>query len=81
MEQRIGAATLVQSWGVGPIRSNTVVLNWMEDTAQGTSAELWYGRLLGAAHLSGTSESRLTRRTASVLSATQPTQIRRNIRR
>jgi amino acid transporter len=46
---RIGAATLVQSWGVGPIRSNTVVLNWMEDTAQGTSAELWYGRLLGNA--------------------------------
>jgi amino acid transporter len=46
---RIGAATLVQSWGLGPIRSNTVVLNWMEEAAEGTSAELWYGRLLANA--------------------------------
>jgi hypothetical protein len=46
---RTGAATLVQSWGLGPIRSNTVVLNWMEEAAEGTSAELWYGRLLASA--------------------------------
>jgi amino acid transporter len=46
---RIGAATLVQSWGLGPIRSNTVVLNWMEEGSEGTSAELWYGRLLANA--------------------------------
>jgi amino acid transporter len=46
---RTGAATLVQSWGLGPIRSNTVVLNWREQAAEGTSAELWYGRLLANA--------------------------------
>jgi hypothetical protein len=46
---RTGATTLVQSWGLGPIRSNTVVLNWMEEAAEGTSAELWYGRLLANA--------------------------------
>lgn len=44
-----GAATLVQSWGVGPIRSNTVLLNWMGAASGGKSAALWYGRLLGSA--------------------------------
>jgi hypothetical protein len=48
-DPRTGAATLVQSWGLGPIRSNTVVINWMEEAAEGTSAELWYGRLLASA--------------------------------
>jgi amino acid transporter len=46
---RIGAAALVQSWGLGPIRSNTVLVNWMGDIALGTSSELWYGRLLANA--------------------------------
>ena len=27
---RIGATTLLQSWGIGPVRSNTVLLNWLE---------------------------------------------------
>jgi amino acid transporter len=46
---RIGAATLVQSWGLGPIRSNTVLVNWMDEATAGTSPELWYGRLLANA--------------------------------
>ena len=45
---RVGASTLLQSWGVGPIRSNTVMLNWYE--SQSTEAlptlSLWYARLL-----------------------------------
>jgi amino acid transporter len=45
---RAAAATLVQSWGLGPIRANTVVVNWMAEAAQGTSAELWYGRLFAS---------------------------------
>ena len=27
---RLGATTLLQAWGVGPIRSNTVLLNWYD---------------------------------------------------
>ena len=27
---RVGATTLLQSWGVGPIQSNTVLLNWYD---------------------------------------------------
>lgn len=26
----LGAATLVQAWGIGPIRANTILLNWVE---------------------------------------------------
>lgn len=46
-----GMATLVQSWGVGPIRSNTVFVNWLgEDAAHADqSAWLWYGRMLRGA--------------------------------
>ena len=32
---RIGATTLLQSWGIGPVRSNTVLLNWMDSQNQG----------------------------------------------
>lgn len=45
---RSAMTTLVQAWGVGPIRSNTVLLNWMAPDAsdgKGTS-ELWYGRMI-----------------------------------
>ena len=31
----IGASTLVQTWGVGPIRANTVLLNWFQDDGGG----------------------------------------------
>jgi hypothetical protein len=46
-----GMATLVQAWGVGPIRSNTVLLNGLETESSepGTSAELWYARTLAGA--------------------------------
>ena len=45
---RTGATTLLQSWGVGPIRSNTVLLNWYDsrDPEQEPNLSLWYGRLL-----------------------------------
>ena len=45
---RVATTTLLQSWGIGPIRANTVLLNWFdgqsEDKKQNLS--LWYGRLL-----------------------------------
>ena len=40
----VASMTLLQAWGVGPIRANTVALNWHESHA-GQSA-LRYGRLL-----------------------------------
>ena len=45
---RFGAGTLLQSWGVGPIRSNTVMLNWYESQSAETlpTLSLWYARLL-----------------------------------
>lgn len=45
---REAMTTLVQAWGVGPIRSNTVLMNWVsnEDSESGSSAALWYGRML-----------------------------------
>ena len=36
--------TLLQAWGVGPIRANTVALNWLESHA--AQSALRYGRLL-----------------------------------
>ena len=46
---RVGATTLLQTWGVGPIRANTVLLNWYDsrhlDESQ-LSLSLWYARLL-----------------------------------
>jgi hypothetical protein len=45
---RVATTTLLQAWGIGPIRANTVLLNWFdgqsEDKKQNLS--LWYGRLL-----------------------------------
>jgi len=48
---RSAMTTLVQAWGVGPIRSNTVLLNWMAPNAGDASAaaELWYGRMVAGA--------------------------------
>ena len=45
---RIGATTLLQAWGVGPIRSNTVLLNWYDSRASSEqpTLSLWYARLL-----------------------------------
>ena len=45
---RVGAATLLQSWGVGPIQSNTVLLNWYDsrNTESLPTLSLWYARLL-----------------------------------
>ena len=45
---RIGATTLLQSWGAGPIRSNTVLLNWHDsrDPEAQPNLSLWYARLL-----------------------------------
>ena len=45
---RVGATTLLQSWGVGPIQSNTVLLNWYDsqNTESRPTLSLWYARLL-----------------------------------
>jgi len=45
---RVGAMTLVQAWGVGPVRSNTVLLNWFESLRGWNmeTASFWYTRLL-----------------------------------
>ena len=48
---RIAATTLLQTWGIGPIRANTVLLNWLDGQSEAGSQNLslWYGRLLGRA--------------------------------
>jgi amino acid transporter len=47
---RATTATLMQAWGVGPIRSNTILLNWRTDGGDsGTASDLWYGRMLAGA--------------------------------
>jgi amino acid transporter len=48
---RVAAATVVQAWGVGPIRANTVLLNWRraDPGEESSAAALWYGRLLRSA--------------------------------
>ena len=45
---RIGASTLLQSWGVGPVQSNTVLLNWYDSRNAESlpTLSLWYARLL-----------------------------------
>lgn len=46
---RVGATTLLQSWGVGPLNANTVVLNWRDSQDQEqTQPNLsrWYAHLL-----------------------------------
>lgn len=47
----IGIHTLVQSFGVGPLRVNTILLNWLEQFPKGILGlgELRYGRNLRAA--------------------------------
>ena len=44
----IGASTLVQTWGVGPIRANTVLLNWFQDGGEGApgAGSARYARVL-----------------------------------
>lgn len=46
-----GAQTLMQSFGIGPIRANTVLLNWLEQLpeAEECPGERRYGRYLRAA--------------------------------
>lgn len=45
---RMGASAVVQAWGIGPVRANTVLLNWLgtEGGERSASARLHYGRLL-----------------------------------
>ena len=45
---RVAATTLLQSWGVGPIRANTVLLNWHDSRGprERPTLSLWYARLL-----------------------------------
>jgi amino acid transporter len=48
---RAAMATLMQAWGVGPIRSNTVLLNWIafDEGDMSVTAQLWYGRMVAGA--------------------------------
>ena len=46
---RVGATTLLQSWGVGPVNANTVVLNWRDSKDQeneNPNLSRWYALLL-----------------------------------
>ena len=45
---RVAATTLLQTWGVGPVQANTVLLNWYDSrNAEITpTLTLWYARLL-----------------------------------
>jgi hypothetical protein len=51
----IGVHTLVQAFGIGPLRANTVLLNWFEQLPQGNhkSRERLYGRHLRTAYRLG----------------------------
>jgi hypothetical protein len=50
-----GLHTLVQAFGVGPLRANTILLNWLEEPPGGTSVfkEMLYGRQLRTVFRSG----------------------------
>jgi amino acid transporter len=50
-----GLHTLVQAFGVGPLRANTILLNWLGEAPGGTSVfkEMLYGRQLRTAFRSG----------------------------
>jgi hypothetical protein len=50
-----GLHTLVQAFGVGPLRANTILLNWLGEAPGGTSVfkEMLYGRPLRTAFRSG----------------------------
>jgi amino acid transporter len=45
---QVGIHTLVQAFGIGPLRANTILLNWLEQTPKGVLgvAELRYARNL-----------------------------------
>jgi amino acid transporter len=45
---QVGIHTLVQAFGIGPLRANTILLNWLEQTPRGVLgvAELRYARNL-----------------------------------
>ena len=45
---RVATTTLLQTWGIGPIRANTVLLNWFDGQSEEKkqNLSLWYGRLL-----------------------------------
>jgi amino acid transporter len=47
----VGVHSLVQAYGIGPLRANTVLLNWLEDIPRGILGlgEITYGRSLRAA--------------------------------
>jgi hypothetical protein len=47
-----GLQTLVQAFGVGPMRANTILLNWIQQLPEGISAfkEILYGRQLRTAY-------------------------------
>lgn len=47
----VGVQSLVQAYGIGPLRANTVLLNWLEDIPRGILGlgEVTYGRSLRAA--------------------------------
>jgi hypothetical protein len=51
----IGVHTLVQAFGIGPLRANTVLLNWFDQLPRGDSEsrERLYGRNLRAAYRLG----------------------------
>jgi len=46
---RVAMSTVLQAWGVGPIRSNTILVNWIVDDGTSSAARLWYGRMLKGA--------------------------------
>jgi amino acid transporter len=51
---RDAVATLVQAWGIGPVRANTVMVDWYERLPEDSRGRdpLWYGReLLGMLRL------------------------------
>jgi len=47
-----GLQTLVQAFGIGPMRANTILLNWIQQLPEGVSAfkEILYGRHLRTAY-------------------------------
>ena len=47
-ELSIGLHQVVQSFGIGPVRANTVLLNWIDQLPNGSHVreERWYGSLL-----------------------------------
>lgn len=46
---RTAFATLIQSWGIGPLHANTVLVNWRDTKGEERAAALWFGHLLATA--------------------------------